>query len=81
MTSLQKSQDLETRGKGWSKEDIPSLEEDQFREYLSKLEINKSIGLDVMQPCLMVVQQLILETTSRLMKDRKVIRSSQHGFS
>lgn len=60
---------------------MPSLEEDQFGEYLSKLEINKSIGFDVMQPCLMVAQQLILETTSRLMKDRKVIRSSQHGFS
>lgn len=30
----------ETRAKGWSKEDVPLLEEDQVRDYLSKLDVN-----------------------------------------
>lgn len=60
----------------WIKKGITVVEEDQVREYLSKLGINKSIGPDGMQPCLMEIEQLILETISRLMKeDRKVIRS------
>jgi len=31
---------LGTRGKGWSKEDVPLLEEDQIREYLSKPDVS-----------------------------------------
>lgn len=43
-TSLQKdSTDAEAREKIWNKEDI-LLQEDQFREYLSKLVIFKSIS-------------------------------------
>ena len=57
------------------------MEEDLVREYLSKLDINKSTGPAAMQPYLKVIEQLILETISRLTKDRKLIRSSQHGFS
>lgn len=34
---------LETRVKGWVKEDVPSVEEDQVREYFSRLDIQKSI--------------------------------------
>lgn len=36
--------------KGWSKEDVALLEEDQDREYSSKLEINKSMDPDGMDP-------------------------------
>ncbi|KAK4811992.1 hypothetical protein QYF61_022988 [Mycteria americana] len=44
------SQVPETRGEGWSKEDVPLVEEDQVREYLSKLNIHKSVGPDGMHP-------------------------------
>ncbi|KAK4807097.1 hypothetical protein QYF61_018438 [Mycteria americana] len=40
----------ETWGKVWSKEDVPLVEEDQVREYLSKLDIHKSMGPDGMHP-------------------------------
>jgi len=33
-------------GKFWSKEDLPLVEEDEIREYLSKLVIHKSMGPD-----------------------------------
>ena len=48
ITGLQESQVSETRGKAWSKEDIPLVEEDQVREYLSKLDIHKSMVPDGM---------------------------------
>jgi len=37
-TGLQESQVPETHGKLWSKEDLPSVAEDQIREPLSKLD-------------------------------------------
>ncbi|KAK4806752.1 hypothetical protein QYF61_005548 [Mycteria americana] len=43
-TSLQESQVPETRGKGWSKEDVPLVEEAQVREYLSKLDIQCTLS-------------------------------------
>lgn len=49
-TDLRESQVPETRGKGWNKEDIPLVEKDQGKEYLSKLDIHKSMGLDGMHP-------------------------------
>jgi len=49
-TSLQESQVLETREKVWSKEGIPLVEEDQFREHISKLDTHKSMGPDGMHP-------------------------------
>lgn len=49
-TGLQESQVPETRGKGWSKEYVLLVEEDQVREYLSKLDIHKSIGPEGMRP-------------------------------
>lgn len=45
-TSLQESPVPETRGKVWSKEDLPSAEENQIKEHLSKLDIHKSMGPD-----------------------------------
>jgi len=38
-TSLQELQVPQARGKGWNTEDVPLVEEDQVREYLSKLDI------------------------------------------
>jgi len=49
-TSLGESQVPESRGKGWSKEDASLVEEDHVREYLSKLDIRKSISPDGMHP-------------------------------
>lgn len=43
-TGLQKCQTLETRGTIWSREDITLVQEDQVREYLSKLNAYKSMG-------------------------------------
>lgn len=45
-TSLQEPPIPETRGKVWSKEDLPSAEENQIKEHLSKLDIHKSMGPD-----------------------------------
>lgn len=39
---LQESQVPEIRGKGWSKQDVPSVEEDLVRECLSEQDIHKS---------------------------------------
>ena len=49
-SSLQESQAPESRGKVWSKEDLPSLEKVQVREHLNKLDINKSMGPDRIHP-------------------------------
>ena len=49
-TSLQESQAPETRGKGWSKQYVSLVEEDQAREYLSKLDLHKSMSPDGMHP-------------------------------
>lgn len=45
-TGLQQSQVPETRENVWSKEDLPLVEEDQFREQLNKLYIHTSMGPD-----------------------------------
>lgn len=44
-TGFQLPKDLETRGKVWNKENVPLAEEDQFRAYLSKLDIHTSMAL------------------------------------
>ncbi|KAK4827438.1 hypothetical protein QYF61_017995 [Mycteria americana] len=49
-TGLQESQASETRGKGWSKEDVLLVEKVQFRKYVSKLDIHKSMDPDGMHP-------------------------------
>lgn len=41
---LGESQVPEIRGKVWSKGELPSVEEDQIREYLKKLNIHKFMG-------------------------------------
>lgn len=38
------------RGKVWSKDDIPLVEEDQVRENLNKLDIDKCMGPNRMYP-------------------------------
>ena len=47
-TDLPESQVPEAREKVWSKEDLPSMEEDQVREHLNKTDIHNSIGPDKM---------------------------------
>ncbi|GAB0183275.1 hypothetical protein GRJ2_000792800 [Grus japonensis] len=49
-SGLQKSQVPETKGKVWSKDDVPLVEDDQVREYLCKLRIRKSMDPDGMPP-------------------------------
>ena len=45
-SSFHEYQALQIREKGQSKENLPLVEEDQVREYLSKLDIRKSMGPD-----------------------------------
>ena len=58
-TVLQKSQVQEARLNGQSKEDVFLMEEDQVREYLSKLDIHKSTGLDEIHLWLLRVTDVI----------------------
>lgn len=51
---LQESKVPETRGKVWSKDDIPLVEEDQVRENLNKSDIDKCTGPDRMYPIVTV---------------------------
>lgn len=46
----QESQAPETRGEVWNKADLPLVEENLVREYLSKLDVHKSLGPDGLQP-------------------------------
>lgn len=41
---------IPARVKGWNTEDVPLVEQDQVGEYLSKLDIDKSMGLDGIHP-------------------------------
>ena len=50
ITGLQESQALEIKGKVWSKEYVPVVEEEQVGEYLNKLDIQKSLGPDGRHP-------------------------------
>lgn len=40
--------------KVWNKDDLPLVEEDQVREHLNRLEIQKSMGSDRMQLCVLM---------------------------
>jgi len=136
-TGLQESQALETKGKVYSKEDVPLAEGHQVREYLSKPDTQKTMVLDGVYPQVLrelsaaisrllliifeelwqlgeaskdwrkanatsnfkkgrkedpgnyrlvsltstprkVMEQVILDTTFKHMKDKKVLWSSQH---
>lgn len=63
-TVLQKSQVQEARLNGQSKEDVFLMEEDQVREYLSKLDIHKSMGLDEIHLWLLRVTDVIAKPLS-----------------
>jgi len=66
-TSLQESQVPETREKSWSEEEVPSLEEDHVREYLSNLDIQKSMGPYGMHPqVLRELADVIVRTLNNL---------------
>ncbi|KAK4806913.1 hypothetical protein QYF61_012648 [Mycteria americana] len=100
-TGLQESQVPETRGKGWSKEDVPLVEEAQERSWRLG-EVPEDWRKENVPPIFKkgkkedpgnyrsvsltsipgkVMEQLILGTIPRHIKDKKVIRSSQHGFT
>lgn len=49
-TSLQECQVPEMRGKAWSNDDVPLMEEDQVREYLNKLDVHMSMCTDEKHP-------------------------------
>lgn len=49
-TGLQEAQATETKGKVWSKEDIPVVEVEQPRKHLNKLDIHKSVESDGLHP-------------------------------
>ncbi|KAK4811069.1 hypothetical protein QYF61_016355, partial [Mycteria americana] len=89
-TGLQECQVPETRGKVWSKEDVPLVEEDQVPEEWRKANVAPISKKDDPGNYRLVslisipgkaMEQLILETISRHMKGKKVIGSSQHGFT
>jgi len=49
-TGLQESQAPEASLKGWSKKDVPLIEEDRVRKYLSKQDVFNSTGPGGMHP-------------------------------
>lgn len=49
-THLQQSQVPETHGNVWRKEELRSLEKNQFREHLNKRDVHKSTGPDGRHP-------------------------------
>lgn len=55
----------ETRGKAWSKEDVLLVGEDQARKHVSKLDICKSMGPNMMHP--QVLRELVGVMTSFVM--------------
>lgn len=44
-TGIQQSQTPKKRGKVWSKEDSPLVEEEQVREHLDRPDIHKTMGM------------------------------------
>jgi len=65
-TGLQQSQATKTSRKDWSKEDLPSVEEDQVTEHLNELEIPKSTGPDRLRTWVLRELQEPLQDHSQL---------------
>ncbi|GAB0179504.1 mitochondrial enolase superfamily member 1 [Grus japonensis] len=64
---LQEFQVLEIREKGWRKEYLPLVEEDQVREYLNNLDIHKFMDPDEMHPqVLMELEDVITRPLSMI---------------
>ncbi|GAB0199269.1 mitochondrial enolase superfamily member 1 [Grus japonensis] len=47
------AQVTEGKGKDWENAELPTVGEDQVREYLRKLKVHKSMGPDEMYPCVL----------------------------
>ncbi|GAB0176260.1 mitochondrial enolase superfamily member 1 [Grus japonensis] len=67
-----------TEGRDWENAELPTVGEDQVREYLRNLKVHKSMGPDELHP---IMEQILLETMLRHMEDKEVIGDSQHGFT
>lgn len=52
-TGIQKSQIAKTRGKGWIKEGLALVEQDQVSERVSKLDIHKFVRPAEVHPCVL----------------------------
>ncbi|KAK4807002.1 hypothetical protein QYF61_000331 [Mycteria americana] len=85
-TSLQESQAPEARGKVWSKEDVPLVEEDLVREYLSKPDVQGQergprelqAGQPPLDPC---EGDGAANPGNRFQAREGQDRSSHHGFT
>ncbi|KAK4813196.1 hypothetical protein QYF61_017631 [Mycteria americana] len=75
---LNKAGDPRDQQKAWRKEDVPLVEKD---EKFKKEDPGRYRPVSLPSTLGKVLEQLILRTISRHMKDKKVIRSSQHGFT
>ncbi|GAB0190940.1 hypothetical protein GRJ2_001559300 [Grus japonensis] len=80
-TCLQESQRPENSGKVWSMEYLPSVEEDQARLCLNKLDIHKSVGFDIMQSQVLqeladVIVRLLLSLKGQGDEERRTMMKS-----
>lgn len=65
--NFQKSEVPQTRVKGWRKENVPLMEDDQGRESIRKLSMRKSKDSDGMQP------QLVRELADVVVRPLSII--------
>ncbi|KAK4816388.1 LOW QUALITY PROTEIN: hypothetical protein QYF61_016705 [Mycteria americana] len=78
---LQKSQISETKGNICSREGVPLVEENQAREYLSNLDMHKSMGLDHGGGSLRTIGKQISLLSSRKARRRTQGTTGLSGFT